>query len=191
MTPTRLAPPPPTMADRKSALAPIMQHASSRPMSSSEQPAYMNDKPTNRATAAFVARRFTTQAARPPALKIAYDKYSVAMQQYKKLLKLVPQKHHPAHLPQLTKKTNIAAINKRTETLKVRCSKIQPFADESKQATECIPPHRRVLLGPAVGSMPGAAQESISSRDTGSPTLANATNVPRVRTGENWFDGTR
>jgi hypothetical protein len=170
------------MADKENTLARITPHTNSRITPISQPPLYINDKPPTRGMAACVARRVPTQTARSPALKAAYDKYSVAMQQYKKLLRLVDAKHHPAPLPQLTKRTDIAAINKRTETLKMRCSKLQPFAAVPKQDRERIPAHWRVFLGPVVGSMPRREHQSISAPDTGSPNGAEATKVPRVRT---------
>jgi hypothetical protein len=130
----------------------------------------------------FPARRIATQIARPPALKVAYDMYSVAMQQYQKLLKLVDVKLDPAPLPPLFRKTDIGVVNKRTAILKFRCSKLHALAAAALNDDEHIPPHRRVLLGPPVASMPRNEPPRLPSADTAAPNRSVDATVTMVDT---------
>jgi hypothetical protein len=137
---------------------------------------------SNMTMAPFPARRIATQSARPPALEAAYDMYSVAIQQYQKILKLVDFKLHPAPVPLLLRKTDIGVINKRTEILKFRCSKLHALAAAVLNDEQHSPPHRRVLRGPPLASMPRNEPPVLPSADTAAPNRSVDATVTMVDT---------
>jgi hypothetical protein len=100
-------------------------------------------------------RHIPIHKAMPAALKKSLDKYSVAMQRYKGLLKRLPALKHPPPLPALKNRHHIPTLVTRTKVLDSRCRVLEGrFATsqivKKRQNPAALPPHIRVLHEPPV-----------------------------------------
>jgi hypothetical protein len=93
----------------------------------------------------------------PAALQRCYDKYSVAMQKYKDLLKQVAPKDHPplAPLPSGRKKHDLSSLAKRIQSVNSRRAQVEFLTTKlalhhEKKKSAPLPPHLRVLQDPPV-----------------------------------------
>jgi hypothetical protein len=92
----------------------------------------------------------------PAALQRCYDKYSVAMQKYKDLLKQVAPKDHPplAPLPSGRKKHDLSSLAKRIQSVNSRRAEVEllttKLALHHEKKSAPLPPHLRVLQDPPV-----------------------------------------
>jgi hypothetical protein len=113
-------------------------------------------------------RPILVHASMPAALKTSLDKYSVAVQRLKGLLKRFPTKDHPPPLPALKNRHDVRSLVKRTEVLHSQCARLERFAaplpvKDKTESHRQMAPHLRVLQEPPVGAK--RAKEALDDGD--------------------------